>query len=239
MCATWSALHDSLVRDINRRAAESDFTRLREQYSELERFASIPALIEHQRDLGVDPARRYVVVRRLVEAAQSDDSSAGTALRLGFLTLWPGLEGVHYRLARGFPAVQADMGSEVLSQATLSILTLDLTRVEKVAATVVRNTERDIMRRLAGAASRERRERDIADPLIESRLAELAREPTTRGSAVEDLLRCLHPLDQALVIRIVTLDETQQEAGRALGLSPAAARKRHQRALIRLREIIR
>ena len=56
MCATWAALHDSLVRDLNRRASESDFTRLREQYPDFKRFASIPSLIEHQRDLGVDPA---------------------------------------------------------------------------------------------------------------------------------------------------------------------------------------
>ena len=136
---------------------------------------------------------------------------------------------------------------------------LDLRTVNRVAASLVRGTERDLIESLR------RREADAnrlpgADPdapilrldgriEVASPLDHAARQhwdacdpglPCVSFdedvAVLRDWLKPLVGADAELLVAVLVLDETQREAGERLGLSHDAARKRFQRALGRLRE---
>ena len=96
----------------------------------------------------------------------------------------------------------------------------------------MRNTERDIRRDVVRRLNRGRAEVLIDDESTNSLAASV--EPDEQQLAATEWRQRLLPLvgrDTDLFLRIMMLGETQAEAGEALGLSHAAARKRHQRAL--------
>jgi len=211
------------------------FAVLRAHFPDLDRFHTMPALLDHQHGVGGDPAPRFHTIRVLVTAAQSDESFASLACTLTIIALWPGLDGVHARVCRDFPKARAEMAGDVLSGIAAAIGTLDLARVAAVAGTLVANVERDIRRGLLAAERQARRMRDIDDPQVAAALAYIPDDDI--GSAPDSLalLGALSGTDAELLRRILCLGETQEEAGRALGASHEAARKRCQRAFRRLR----
>lgn len=235
MRASWSALHASLCRHLNRSSSEVAFRMMRRTHPELAEFGSIAALMENQHAPAGDLAAKYGVIRALVYAAQSEHEYRSTAQVMVIIALWPGLDAVFWRLARGFPASRDDLATEILSRLGEAILTLDLEKVTAVTATLLRSLERDIRRdlivdRVIGQASR-----PIDDPSVEAVVDVMVAPESADDQVLADRLSGLRPDDAHLLHRVFILGETQEEAGQSLGLSQAAARKRYQRALGKLR----
>jgi RNA polymerase sigma-70 factor (ECF subfamily) len=235
MRGSWSALHASFTRVLNRTSAETEFKVMRLAHPDLAAFATILSLMEHQRGNAGDPTARFRVIRTLVAAAQSDESYRSTAQVMVIIALWPGLDAVYWRLARGFPGARDDLATEILSRLGEAILTLDLEKVTAVAATLLKNLERDIRRDLIDARVDAEASRPIDDPAISAALVEATAVDVGDAPVVADRLSGLRPDDAHLLRRVFILGETQEEAGQSLGLSQAAARKRYQRALEKLR----
>lgn len=235
MRASWSGLHTSLIRKLNLRSSQVDFQAMRQADPELAAFGSIPALLEHQHARDGDPAARFAVIRALVMAAQSDQRYRSTAHLMVIVALWPGLDAVFWRLSRGFPDRRDDLPAEIVARIGEAILTLDLDRVTAVTATLLRNVERDIRRDMVATRVVGETLKSIADPVIEALVVETAESVEVQPQDLTDHLACLAQRDATLLRRVFLFGETQEEAGRALGLEPAAARKRYQRALAKLR----
>ncbi|HLP65937.1 MAG TPA: sigma factor-like helix-turn-helix DNA-binding protein [Rhizobium sp.] len=235
MRATWSALHASLCRHLNRSSSEVAFRMMRQIHPELAAFGSIAALMEQQQAPWGDQAASYGVIRALVYAAQSENSYRSAAHLMVLVALWPGLDAVFWRIARGFPDRRDDLPADVLARVGEAILAVDFARVTAVVATLLRNVERDIRRdliadRVIGQASR-----PIDDPSIEAVVEAMVAPEPADDQVLADHLSGLRPEDAHLLRRVFTLGETQEEAGQSLGLSHDAARKRYQRALEKLR----
>lgn len=230
MRTTWSALYQSLHRSLNRTSAENAFQALKHHHPDLRPFASIPALLRHLQRVDDNPAGRYLVIRHLVEAAQAAENSRPAAVTLVIVALWPGLDGVYRRVRRDFPDDYVDLAADLLARLTEAIAGVDLGKVRSVAGTLIRNVERDIRRELIRTRKRAELACDFTNPVVEAAVApELGSRQLCRD--LDDLLVGLSPDNIALLTRVLVLGETQQEAGRALGLSPSAARKRFQRSI--------
>jgi hypothetical protein len=235
MRASWSALHLSITRILNRSSSDAEFQLMRDGQPDLAPFASIASLMEHQHARCGDPAARFRVVRALVAAAQSNLRYRSTAHLMVIVALWPGLDPVFWRLNRGFPAARDDLPTELLARCGEAILVLDLNRVTAVGATLLRNVERDLRRDLIASRVIDQAHQPIDDPRVEPSIQALA-VPTSVGKTdITDFLEGLTPKERQLLWRVFVLGETQEEAGLAIGLKPDAARKRYQRALAKLR----
>lgn len=235
MRASWSALHLSITRVLNRSSSDAEFQLMRQGHSKLDPFASIASLMEHQHARGGNPATKFQVVRALVATAQSDQRYRSTAHLMVIAVLWPGLDAIFWRLWRGFPAARDDLPAELLASFGEAILVIDLNNVTAVVATLLRNVERDLRRDLIASRVIDQAQQPIDDPEVESSIATLAVPLSVETTDLAECLEGLNPSDRQLLSRVFILGETQEEAGRALGLSPSAARKRYQRALAKIR----
>lgn len=144
------------------------------------------------------------------------------------LVLWPGLEAVRYRLRRYVSFDIPRLDAELTGRLTLGIRTLRLSRVSRIAATLLRNVERDLRRGLQADADRARlRQMDCEADDFQS--APVADDTKLIGVIVRALGQ-----DGALVAAVHIGGWSQKEAAAALGISHAAARKRCQRVIARL-----
>ena len=206
-----------------------------ETYAELASHRSIASLMEHLHAPGGDALARFRIIRTLVVAAQSDLSFRSTAQVIVILALWPGLDAVFWRLARGFPDDRDTLCSEILARVSEAMLVLNLAKVTAVTATLLRNVERDIRRDLIDTRAIGEASVPIYDEMVEAEATAASGLVAVADRGLEDHLLGLGLDDTNLLNRVFTLGETQEEAGRALGLSPAASRKRIQRTLQKLR----
>jgi RNA polymerase sigma-70 factor (ECF subfamily) len=188
------------------------------------------------------------------------------ASALLWLGLWPGLSGVYGRRVRHFNGEPDELVAEIARAFTELVERLDLAAVHRVAATLVRSTERDVMYRRKRtwlpasdglrvdheemSTSIDAEEDDgIASWFDKASLKRWAE--TEHGSALgltpglsfdEDvaLLRAwLEPVvgeDAELLIAVLVLDESRREVGERLGLATDSGRKRVQRAVARLKK---
>lgn len=235
MRTTWSALYTSLHRSLNRVSSETAFQELRHRHPGLHQFASIPALLQFLQHVDGEPTERYLIIRQVVLAAQTDADLGPVTVMLVIVALWPGLSSVHHRLRRDFPGEATDLGSEILARFSELVICIDLGKIRSVAGTLIRNVERDIRRELIQAQQRAQRSLDVTNPVVEAEVDRAfgSRQP---DAVLDDLLVSLSPEHIALLTRVLVLGETQEEAGRAFGFSPSAARKRFQRCIRQLRE---
>ena len=234
MRAFWSAFYTTLHGSLNRLSAEKHFQAMQRDISEFANSVTIPAFLSQQRDASVDPTARYRMIHLLVAAAQSGKVYSPTAHTMTIVALWPGLDAAYHRLWRKFHFGRADLASDLLAEISVQIANLDLARVRSVAATLIRNTERNVRRAFVRQDRLARITRDIADPSIEVEAAGLQRPNRDNAADLDARLIDLPECDALLLKRVFVLGETQAQAGQALGLSPDAARKRVQRALARL-----
>jgi RNA polymerase sigma factor (sigma-70 family) len=235
MRASWSALHSSFTSVLNRTSTEAAFTAMRLAYPALAQFPTIAAVMEHQHSSANDAAIRFGVIRVLVAASQSDQAFRSSAQIMGIVALWPGLDAVYWRLWRGFPGARSDLAADIIARFGEAIVTVDLERLSSVTATLLRNLERDIRRDLVRARQTAEAVQPISDPDIEAQATTLSWQGNPEARLLDDRLVDLGPREAQLLKRVFLLGETQEEAGRALGLGAAAARKRFQRALRKLR----
>lgn len=235
MRASWHALHAGLTRSTTTLRFQRQFEMLGSEMPELTRFSDPAALFDwlHARN-GDGPARNVV----LTALARSAKAKAEPAVTLLLLALWPGLDAVQGRLAGSFRD-PGELASRLALRVVQNIHALDLAAVTWVAATLVRNAERDVRRDLIAARVREaRREVEIharsgvASPLV-------LPDGLDADEAASILTLRLVPVvgaDADLVVDVAVRGERQHEAAARLGSTPAATRKRYQRAIGRLRK---
>lgn len=235
MRTTWSALHQSLCATLNRSSSEMAFNAMRQDCPEIAPFQSIASVLEHQHGPSTDAVKRFGLIRDLVTAAQSAQPYHSTAQVMVIVALWPGLDAVFWQLWRAFPGARDDLSGEIVAQIGVAILSIDLERVTAVTGTLLRNLKRDICRDLIGARLLAEESRQFDNPAVEAKATLLAWQNTVEVQSIDDHLANLAPRDVQLLKRMFLIGETQEEAGRALGLNPDAARKRYQRALEKLR----
>lgn len=229
MALTWSALHAQLLRSSRRVSFLQAFRSFRERNPELADFPSPPSLLEFIHRPDRDLAEKNCVLRALVVEAQRDGSSADAAKTLVLLALCPGLDAIHGRLRRFFRADPDRLVAELSGRVSAQIATLRLDRVNRIAATILRNVERDIRRMLG------REWQDSAAGLVD--VEDVPVEAAADPGALLPWLRAAIPRDAELVIAVAVLGLSQKEAAHALGISHDVARKRYQRALETLRAV--
>jgi RNA polymerase sigma-70 factor (ECF subfamily) len=172
----------------------------------------------------------------LVGAAQSGGAVSDCALTLMLLALWPGLDAVRRRSIWRRVGTGDEVTSEILARASEAIRGLDLERVNWIAATILRNIERDLIR----TRQREDRHQSLrseADPNESPTDGEVSASASPE-LLHRDLVRIIGK-DSYLVIRVAVDGFSQAEVATELGLSEAATRKRYQRATRRLRDVLR
>lgn len=239
MRASWHALQAGLTRTTSTLGFQRRFAALTAQVPELARFPDPAALFDWLHGPGGDGPARNSVLRALARAAQADAEPAVTLL---LLALWPGLDALHRRLLRWFRHDPDLLASEITARVTQNIHVLDLGQATWIAATLIRNAERDIQRALKAetsrAAGRPLTEEDAADWDAPPSLFAIAADLDADRAALvlADRLSPTLGADAGLVIAVAVQGARQHEAAAHLGCTPAAARKRYQRALGRLRQ---
>lgn len=175
------------------------------------------------------------------------------ATALLWLGLWPGLDAIYNRRLHHFPRNPDELVSLLGESFTELVEGLDLNAVNRVAATLVRSTERELMAsrrrdwdeeaRRASDAEREHffRESSLAEYAHANGVeASLGRRPGRNDeghpSALGTWLRPMVGHDAELLLSVLVVEESQREAGERFGLSHEAARKRFGRAVGALRQ---
>lgn len=248
MRTSWEALHASLSRSIRTLKASEAFRQMASQHPALAGFAAPGALVAH---LTGHPGeldakdRLLATLVRLVQAGHHR-AVAGALLWLG---LWPGLDAIYRRRLKHFSFCPEELVSELALAFTALVDGLHLDSVKRVAATLVRSTERAVMdgkkRHWAGL---------VFDGFVKGMwldktpvhhwdaLREGSVLGMSQGSCLDEELETLRARlgalvggDAELLLLVPVLQHTQKEAATRLGLSHDAARKRLQRALKRIR----
>ncbi|WP_287012357.1 sigma-70 family RNA polymerase sigma factor [Actibacterium sp.] len=215
---------------------QRNFEALRRTSEPLAHFADPAALLDTLHVSGRGPDQKNRILVALVLAAQSGDATSDCALTLMLLALWPGLDAVRRRSIWRRVGTSDEVASEILARASEAIRGLDLQRVNWIAATILRNIERDLIR----TRQREDRHQSLrseADPNEIPADGEVLSGDASPELLHRDLVRIVGT-DADLVIRVAIDGFSQSEVATELGLSEAATRKRYQRATRRLRDVL-
>ncbi len=221
-------------------------------------FPDGEALVASLATRGGDLEHKQALLVALVHLAQGAQEALGAALL--WLGLWPGLDAVYRRTLRFAPSAH-EVVSDLSYAFTAEIRRIDPARGQRLAATLVRNTERA----LADGRKKEWRHHvvlaafptsdDPGEGLESWQRAAARHDARTWGQNAAGLLEAIAPLaavgherewflqwlqevageDAQLLAAVVVWDQTQQAAGRQQRLSHEAARKRFRRALARIR----
>lgn len=215
---------------------------------------SAESLLAYLADVDGDLDEKDQIYATLVRAVQARASWAKLATALLWCGLWPRLDRIHRRHACSFRIEPEELVQEISLAFTKLLWGMDLARVRRVAATLVRNTERELMddRRQQLAEQRLRAEpghRVASDEAETVDLVDAADQPSdTRRSdpsfpnelaALRARLAPVIGADADLLLAVVVLGADQHEIAVQLGLSHEAARKRFQRAVARIRRQLR
>lgn len=228
MSSPWHEIRDHLMQSSRTLCFQRSFGAMRRTSDALARFRDPAAVLDALQRHGAPDAKNRVLVA-LVQAAQSRTGpAADCALTVTLLALWPGLDAVRRRLIWRRIGPADEVGSEVLARAIAAIRCLDLRRVNRVAATLLCNVERDLVRGRQ-RDDRHHRNRSAIDP------DDIATGNSTHLALLRRDVTRLVGADAPLVMRVAVDGFSQSEVARELGLSEAATRKRYQRANRRLR----
>lgn len=234
MSFKWHEIRDHLMKSSTTLRFQNSFDEIGRSDRALADFTDPAALLDTLHGPSGCADRKNQVLKTLVGVAQTDGDVADSALTLLLLSLWPGLDAARRRLLWRGTGSPDDVSAEILARATETIRGLDLQRVNRIAATVLRNIERDTVRA-------HRREADRQQSISSIDPDEVCDFPAIQGAAADGILlhRDIDRLvgrDAELVVRVAVGGFSQREIAAELGLSEAAARKRYQRATRRLRE---
>jgi RNA polymerase sigma-70 factor (ECF subfamily) len=223
----WETLYETF-NDIVRNTDERTFTRLASG-APLAAFPDLQGLLAYLVEGTGDLDERDRVLGALVaQARRAHTRELATALL--WLALWPGLCGVYRRRLR-WRACADESVSAIAYEFTSLVAELDVARVRRVAATLVRSTERAVVAALRAPSEEV--------PLGASLLETLNVSPCVLEHELRVARQWLERLlgtDADLVLAVAVLDEPHGEAAERIGISAVSARKRYQRALARMRE---
>ncbi len=249
MRAGWEALHSSLIRSVRSLTADKNFNTLKKIEPRFQRFTGPIGLLDYLTSKGGCLDDKDAIYRALVTMVQRGAPESKLATSLIWLGLWPGLDAVFRRALNFYFEAPEELVSDIGDRFTRSIHVADLARIRRVAATLTRNTERDI--RKGRLEARDTRLQDAAFAEDE-RVLGAGKEPAPdvlsalghlTGTAPEreiaDIREWLVPIvgaDADLVIGAAIYGEHQSDLGDRLGITHSAARKRFQRAIKRIRQ---
>ncbi|NVJ26338.1 sigma-70 family RNA polymerase sigma factor [Myxococcus sp. AM011] len=174
-------------------------------------------------------------------------AAASFFVALLWLGLWPGLDSVYRRCLRRMEHPPAEVVSSVAASFMGLVARVNLSGVQRVAGTLVRGTERDVLKAWHKELVEQRRRarlESLADvdgwePSVPW-LTPFVSRARSFNAEVEELRAWLLPLtgeDTDLVVSLVLREEDAVEVAASLGVSPETARKRVRRALTRLRKM--
>jgi RNA polymerase sigma factor (sigma-70 family) len=236
MASSWDGIRNQLIRDTSKLEFHQTFGDIRRVYKEFAHYSDPAALLDSLRRNSGTAEHKNELLAQLVRIAQSNASQSDTALTLMLLALWPGLDAVRRRSLWRKIGSADEVTSEILARVTDAVRSIDLQRVTHIAATILKNIERDMIRarRREDLLQKEVSETD-PDQLVDDR----GNSQAVAGSRMllGDIARLIGA-DAALVIRVAIDGLTQTEVAAELGISEPAARKRYQRAIRRLREAL-
>jgi DNA-directed RNA polymerase specialized sigma24 family protein len=227
--SNWLAHHAQLVRSVNRHSNIALFPKLFPKGTEVRSFRDPTQLLNWLHGRGGDPEQRNILLRTLHFAAVGDAELRRLAIELLILALWPGLCVARSRL-RSFRELD-QLETDLLSGLTEGILKSDPGKVTRVAATLLRNLRRDLLRTYRRDAQMVLS--DHCDVMDEKTFAEL------REDRPEDIIKAAQRQlgDDGLMLALVHIGGvSQKDAARLLGITHDAARKRCQRAFARLKK---
>jgi RNA polymerase sigma-70 factor (ECF subfamily) len=213
----------------------------------LARFKSSTDLLVYFHDDG-DLDDKDQLYASLVRVAQTRAGPARLAHALLWCGLWPGLDHVYQRQLQQVATNPEELTEAISVAFTTLVGRMDLSRVHRVAATLVRSTHRRVMderRRAVHELNRMVGSSGGAAAVLDGARREIGEsQPTGLSFAGElaSLRSVLVPLvgaDAELVLAVLVLDYDQHEVATRLGLSHEASRKRFQRALARIRDHLR
>ena len=235
MSIAWHEIRDHLMFSSSTLGFQNTFDALRRSSELLAHFADPTALLDTLHVGGRAPDEKNQLLVALVRVAQSDGETADCALTLMLLALWPGLDAVRRRSIWRRIGTGDEIASEILARASEAIRGLDLQRVNWIAATILRNIERDLIR----TRQREDRHQSLRSQTDPDEIPTDGQASANASSALldRDLVRIVGT-DADLVIRVAVDGFSQAEVASELGLSEAATRKRYQRATRRLRDAL-
>ena len=243
MRSRWEALHAGLVRSIEDRDGVSVFDKLRLTSTALERFGNAVSLVGFMTHEGGDLDEKDRILGALIRSA-GERPTQRLAHALLILCLWRGLDTIFERRLHLFRLQPQDLAAEIVGRLTSHVRRIDLRRVTRIAAALVRGTERDVvrarMRELTLAArSTEEIPEVAADPPGEVLASPfgLARDQSDEDEvgALRKWLERAVGRDADFVVEAVIHGRPRCELACGLGISPVAARKRLERALARAR----
>ena len=227
---------------------KKNFDIARQSSPPLQRFADHYALLDYLHTPAGDLDDKDRLIASMVAEAQRSGPSGEVATVLLWLALWPGLDALYRRLFRYFAKAPDELVSEISDRFMAVVHRFESSRVRRVAATILRNTERLIRQGLrsewqqAGRTDPRPMKKWRASPSHASPAAPRPCSAFRRERTATLPLRCcaavlvsLIGADAELVIAVAVLGEPQNEAAARLAVSPCAARKRYQRAVARLR----
>lgn len=175
----------------------------------------------------VDPACKNTVLADLLRCANCEDGKSALAVELLLLALWPGLCVIRRRFRTLCSTFALD--ADLLGGLSSGILSADPELVTRVAATLLRNLERDLRRSYMREHAATRGSGDL-----EALERKLVSEEADRPEAIVSAAQAALGPDGALLALVHIAGFSQKEAARLLGITHDAARKRCQRAMARL-----
>ena len=228
MHSNWSALHAQLTRSVSRHSGLTAFNDLKSTSDALSRFSDPIGLLDWLHSGTSDADAKNVVLHALLQKAVGRDRAEPMAVELLILALWPGLCVVRHRLRPYSDA--ATLGVDIMGGITIGIRQADPGRVRSVAATLLRNLERDLRRDLIRNTIPS--DADKVPSLVEDYIASA---PPDDGQLVVARASSALGADGRLLAVVHIAGFTQRDVARSLGISHDAARKRHQRAVRQLK----
>jgi DNA-directed RNA polymerase specialized sigma24 family protein len=210
------------------------------QFTKIDRALPRPfvdplALVEFLANRNSDPDERDAIYRRVVAAAQVGSQLAIAVVWLG---LWAALDGIYRRNCRRYRDAAEELVSDLAASFMAAVHAVQLEHIERLAPTLVMNTER----RLIKGVVREAKKADQEEPLPEDNSKDALKAPAapTPDQQVEQLHQWLTvhvPKDAELLTETILKGETQKAFAEREGVSHDSIRKRHQRALGQLRTL--
>ena len=238
MHSIWGALHKSLSQAIMTNQAIGDFQGIR-KHNELGMFQSSVEVLQYLRGFDEDLERKDRIYAALIGMVQRDEQRV-VAFSLVFLGLWPGLNNAFCRRVRLQRADPAEVASAFYDHFAAQIERFDAARVNRIAGTLVRSTEREV-----GTELRKMR------PEMRGKFCEeLVQESTDAWDSVFGISPCFDTElnlallaerissvardDSELVLAVSVKGLTHAQAAESEGGSFDAVKKRYQRAMRRL-----
>lgn len=246
MRALWQQIHTDFERTLSLHSSNTQFGLLRQGHPILGRFIDTTAVLDYLHSRNGDPGDKNLILATLVAAAQQRQCDRDVAAIMVWLALWPGLDALYRRLWRFFRTDPSELAAEIAGRFAMCMQRADLSRINRVAATLIANVERDIRiglrRRWAEAVTHQ----ELPNPDEFGSHASSSScfglpagtDPDVVASFVHRVLTDLIGTDADIVVAVVMMGEGQREVADRLGLGYDAVRKRYQRALARLRDVL-